>query len=464
MSNEKDMLTLPSDYTLEILEIIQSNLNASDMTEALLDYHEKDIATAIARLDIEQRQKFYDMIDVDTLADVLEYVDDLSTYLSELSDEKRVDILSLIDASVAVEYLEELDKQEFNEVSALMPTEVQEEIALLTSFDKDEIGSQMTTNYIAILQSSSIRVAMSELIKQAADNDNVSTIYVVDENDVFVGAIDLKDLIRARAEIPLEDIIMTSYPHVYADEPTEECFERLKSYCEDSIPVLDRENKLIGVLSAQDIAQIVEDEIGDDYAKLGGLTEEEEANETLIKSIGKRLPWLIALFGLGLMVSSVVGVFDGVVAQLPLLVSFQSLILGMAGNVGTQSLAVTIRSLMDDGLTRKEKLLLMGKEARVGLFNGLILGSTSFILIGIYLYALKKVALPLSFSVSLCIGIALTLSMLLSSIFGTTIPIFFKKIKIDPAVASGPFITTVNDLVAVLTYYGLAWFLLIHGT
>jgi magnesium transporter len=153
--------------------------------------------------------------------------------------------------------------------------------------------------------------------------------------------------------------------------------------------------------------------------------------------------------------------FDSVVSYLPLLVSFQSLILGMAGNVGTQSLAVTIRSLTDENLTGKQKLYLVYKEARVGLCNGLLLGVLSFGLIGLYLFLIKGETAILAFSVSLCTGIALAVAMLLSSIFGTTIPIFFKRIKIDPAVASGPFITTINDLVAVVAYYGLAWLLLL---
>lgn len=332
---------------------------------------------------------------------------------------------------------------------------------MFPSFDEDLIGSKITDGYISICYTLSIKEAMNELITQAADKNNVSTIYVVDDNNYFVGVISLKDLIRARAEIPLKEIIVTSYPFVYADEPTDECIDRLKGYFEDSFPVLDRENKLLGVLTVQDLTLIVQDEIEDDYAKLGGLTQEDDVNESIFQSIGKRLPWLIVLFGLGLVVSSVVGVFDSVVAELPILVSFQSLILGMAGNVGTQSLAVTIRSLVDDDLTRREKLFLMGKEARIGLFNGLILGTVSLILIGLYLLLIKQIAFATAFSVSFCIGIALTLSMLLSSVFGTSIPIFFKKIKIDPAVASGPFITTINDLVAVVSYYGLAWLLLI---
>ena len=214
------------------------------------------------------------------------------------------------------------------------------------------------------------------------------------------------------------------------------------------------------MLTALDVSDLIEDKIEDDYAKLGGLSAEEDLREPLVRSIGKRLPWLIALFGLGLIVSTVVGLFDAVVSNLTLIVSFQSLILGMAGNVGTQSLAVTIRSLSDETLDGKQKFHLVFKEARVGLCNGLILGTLSFGLIGAYLFLVKGIAPSLAFAVSMCTGIALAVAMLLSSVSGTSIPMIFKKLKIDPAVASGPFITTINDLVAVVTYYGLAWLLL----
>ncbi len=170
----------------------------------------------------------------------------------------------------------------------------------------------------------------------------------------------------------------------------------------------------------------------------------------------------MVLVCLGLVVSTVVGMFEKVMAGLTILVAFQSLILDMAGNVGTQSLAVTIRVLMDDEVSGKQKLYLVGKEARVGLINGLILGCLSFIVIGGYLRLLKGEPVFTAFSVSFCIGVALMVSMLLSSVSGTVVPITFKKLNIDPAVASGPLITTINDLVAVVVYYGLAWILLIN--
>lgn len=459
--DEEIITTTPPDYQAEIAAAIQSNLSPKAMREKLLDYHANDIAATLADLPREARNKLYSVLTLEMLSEVLEYAEPLADYLSELSLRKRASVLARFEVTTVVEYLEGLSKEDRNTLIALMPEEQREEITLLASFDKDEIGSKMTTNYIAIRENVSVRQAMNELIEQAAENDNVSTIYVVDEEDTFVGAIDLKDLIIARSGTPLEDVIMTSYPYVYANELIEDSIERIKDYSEDSIPVLDADNKLRGVLTAQDLTQLVEDEIGDDYAKLGGLIAEETLQEPLIKSIGKRLPWLIVLFALGLLVSGVVGVFEQVVSSLTLIVAFQSLILGMAGNVGTQSLAVTIRLLMDENLSPRQKLYLVFKEARVGFCNGLLLGSLSFGLIGLYLWLLKGEAPSLAFSVSLCTGIALMISMLLSSISGTVIPITFKRLKIDPAVASGPFITTINDLVAVVTYYGLAWLLLI---
>ncbi|MBE6610377.1 MAG: magnesium transporter [Ruminococcaceae bacterium] len=461
MNEEKISESLYPDYKNEIAELVKSKLSDDEVRDKLLDYHENDIAAALEYLESHERLRLYRVLDIDTLSAVFEYADDLYEYLDELGIRKKVDVLSRIETSDAVEYLEGLERDQLNTIVDMLDEEPKKDIAMISLFEKDEIGSKMTTNFISVTSDTDIRGTMTQLVSQAAENDNVSTIYVTDENGAFVGAIDLKDLIIARAGQPLDSIIRTSYPYVYAHDLIEDCIERLSSYSEDSIPVLDSENKLSGVLTAQELAQMIGEEIGDDYAKLGGLTEAEELDEPLKKSISKRLPWLVVLFGLGIIVSSVVGLFEEVAAHITVIVSFQSLILGMAGNVGTQSLAVTIRMLMDEDISGKKSFYFIMKEARVGFFNGLILGVISFAVIGLYLFA-KSGDTIVAFSVSFCTGAALLVSMLLASVSGSAIPMIFKKCKIDPAVASGPFITTVNDLVAVISYYGLAWLLLIN--
>lgn len=443
-------------YEEKIAQVVRGNLTPKIMREQLLTYHENDIAAALDLLKKEDRYRLYSVLNPETLADVLEYSERINEYVGELNLRKRAEVLAHLEPSVAVDYLQEVAKGERAAIIDLMPDDAKQEISLLSSFDEDEIGSRMTTNFVVIHMGISVRQAMRELVEQAADNDNISTIYVADDDGIFAGAIDLKSLIIAREGTELESIIMTSYPYVYANELIEDCIERIKDYSEDSIPVLDQENRLKGVLTAQDVAELIDDEMGEDYARLAGLTAEEDLQEPLSMSIVKRLPWLLVLLGLGLVVSSVVGLFEAVAAGLTIIVAFQSLILDMAGNVGTQSLAVTIRVLMDDQCTGRQKLYLVAKEAKIGLCNGLILGCLSILFIGLYLLLVKGEAAHFAFSISLCAGAALALSMSLSSISGTTIPILFKGLGVDPAVASGPLITTVNDLIAVVTYYGLA--------
>lgn len=453
--------TVPAEYSLEIAELIRSNLTPKRMQEQLSSYHENDIASALELLTKSERLKLYQLLDSDTLAGIFEYSDHIADYVQELSLRKKIDVFSRMETSDVVDVLRQLEKEERESLVDLLNPEVRSDVKLLSSFDEDEIGSIMSTNYIVVPDHASVKEAMSELVHQAAENDNISTIYVVDKYEIFYGAIDLKDLIIAREGTDLKSIMTCSYPYIYARSSIEECIPQLMDYSEDSIPVLDNENKLIGVITARDLVEVVGDELNEDYAKLAGLSSEEDLEEPIFLSVKKRLPWLFILLGMGLGVSATVGLFESIVAQLPVIMCFQSLILDMAGNVGTQSLAVAIRVLMDKQLAGKQKIALILKESRVGLTNGVILGALSFLVIGGYL-VLKGNALTFSFAVSGCLGAAMVLAMVVSSLSGTIIPIFFQRIGVDPAVASGPLITTVNDLVAVISYYGLSWIILIN--
>ena len=434
------------------------------MCSRLEDYHANDLAEVMPELTVQERCKLYRILDMDMLSDVFEYTDsdNAAEYLKEIDVKKGAAILSRMETDALVEVLHKIDKAKKRLLLDLMDDEVRHDIEVIASFDDDEIGSKMTTNCIIIRENLTVKQAMSSLVEQAAKNDNISTLFVVTEQQKFYGAIDLKDLIIARQDRALEDLVVTSYPYVYAEEDIDDCIEKLKDYSEDSVPVLDNDNRLLGVITSANIIDLVDDEMGEDYAMFAGLTAEEDLKEPLKESMKKRMPWLIVLLGLGMVVSSVVGVFEHVVTQLPIIMAFQSLILDMAGNVGTQSLAVTIRVLMDESLTGKQKVELVFKEMKIGLCNGGLLGILSFAVIGLYIYLFKGKTLLFSYAVSGCIGVALLLAMLISSAVGTCIPLFFKKINIDPAVASGPLITTVNDLVAVVTYYGLGWILLIQ--
>lgn len=451
------------DHSQEILSVIRSNASPGILRNKLEDYHENDLADIFPELTLAERRKICRILDTDMLSDIFEHIDQkqAAEYLDEMDVKKAAAILSAMETDAVVDVLKMTSKEKRSLLTELLDDDAKKDIAVIAAFDEDEIGSWMTTNCIVIRENLTVKQAMSSLVEQAAKNDNISTIFMVTEDQTFYGAMDLKDLIIARQDKSLEDLVATSYPYVYAEEDIDDCIEELKAYSEDSIPVLDNDNRLLGVITSANIIDLVDDEMGEDYAMLAGLTAEEDLKEPLKESMKKRMPWLLVLLGLGMVVSSVVGVFENVVTQLPIIMAFQSLILDMAGNVGTQSLAVTIRVLMDESLTGKQKLELVFKEMRIGLCNGALLGILSFVLIGLYIYLFKGKTLVFAYAVSGCIGVALLLAMLISSAVGTCIPLFFKKAGVDPAVASGPLITTVNDLVAVVTYYGLGWVFLI---
>lgn len=446
---------------LEIKKLIQENRSDRKIAEVLSNYHENDIAELLENLSRAERKRIYHVLGIAKTAKVFPYFDEPQQYIEELSVEDAAAIVSLMDSDDAVDILEQLDPGKKTRIVEKLQGSIAQDVKMLLSYDEKEIGSYMTTNYVCIQEGLSVRQAMSELVRQAGVHDNIMTMYVVDADGCFAGAIDLKKLILARENDDLGDIILRSYPYVEAHEKIEDCAGRIADYAEDSIPVLDSSRRLLGVITSEDLVEIVDNELGEDYAKLAGLTAEEDLKEPTGRSMKKRLPWLIVLLGLGMLVSSVVGVFEGVVAALPIVICFQSLVLDMAGNVGTQSLAVTIRMLMDENVTGKQKMMLLGKEMKIGLLNGGLLGILALVLLGVYVHAFKGYAWAGAFAVSGCVGISLVLAMMVSSMVGTVIPMFFHKIKVDPAVASGPLITTVNDLVAVVTYYGLAFLFLV---
>lgn len=456
----KEVLMEPG-FAGQIVEIIKSTRSIDEMTEKLKDFHDKDIAQSFELLNTAERNLLYSALDAEWLADIISYIDNPVQYVEEIGIEKLAAIINEMDADDAVDLWSVIEESVKVKLRPMIDDETKTDIRLINSYEEDEIGSLITTNFICIKQNLTIRQAMHELVRQAGENDNISTIYVVDEKNRFCGAIDLKDLIIARESTKLETLISYAYPYLLDHEKISDTIQKIKDYAEDSLPVLDKNKKIVGIITSQDVVEAVDDELGEDYAKLAGLASEEDITETTKDSVKKRLPWLIILLFLGMGVSTVVGAFEGVVAVLPVVICFQSLILDMAGNVGTQSLAVTIRVLMDENLTGKDKLKLVIKEMKVGFCNGALLGIMALVCLGIYIALFKGYAFGTAMVISACVGMALLVAIVISSLIGTLVPMLFHKIKIDPAVASGPLITTVNDLVAVVTYYGLAWIFLI---
>lgn len=447
--------------TEELLDLLKSDLAAGTLREKLDDYHENDVAQVIPLLTEEERKQLYLKLDDDYLSEIFSYLDDPEPYIEEMTADKAADIIESMAADDAVDVLDELEEDKKNEIIGLMDEDSANDVKLITGYDDDCIGSRMTTDYVSIKNDYNIKTAMKSLVEQAAENDNISTIYVTDENNVFYGAVSLNKLFIARSDTPLDDIVTTSFPYLYADDKIVDALPRIKEYEEESLPVLDADNRLIGVLTSADVVEAVDDEISEDYAKLAGLSEEDDLSERVFGSVKKRLPWLAALLVLSFIVSSVLKVFDGVMAALPILVFFQTMVLDMSGNASTQSLGVTIRRLTDPDITAADKRRAFFSELSISFFDALILATIAFGLTTAYMLIFKHQPVGQAMPVAACIAAAMAISMTVSGILGTAIPMFFKKTGIDPAAASGPLITTMNDLLSAVTYYGLAALLLL---
>ena len=369
------------DYEAAIVDAVRTSTAPRLLAMQLENYHAGDIADAFFRLTLPEREKLYRILKTDTLSEILEYLDEEERirFINELTLRKAAAVLNRLEPDQTGDLIQSLVPEKQALLMELLDSEMRADIALIDSYDEDLIGSRMTTNFVEVPRDVTVKEAMNLLVKQAADNDNITTIYSYGNDHMYAGAVDLKDLIIARNDTPLEDILVASYPYVSGSDQVETVIDDLRDYNEDSIPMLGSDNRVLGVITTQSLLEALDQEMGEDYARFAGLTAEEDLEETLFVSLKKRLPWLLFLLALGLMVSWVVSLFEGVVAQIPLVLAFQSLILGMSGNVGTQSLGVTIRVLMDDELTGKEKRHLVAKEARVGFVNGLIMGSLAFV-------------------------------------------------------------------------------------
>ena len=347
MEEKNEFPVQERDYGAQILSIIRSDSNDEEIKAQLQEYHENDIASIFEELEAEERDHLLRILGSEFMSEIVSFMEDAGEYLSGIDADEAADIIEQMDADDAVEALDDLDEETRNEIIELIEDpEIKEDIELIDSYDDDEFGSRMSTNFISVKRNSTIKETMKALVSEAAENDNIYTIFTVNEDGSFYGAIDLKGLIVARSTVELETLISTTFPFVYDKDIISDNIERLRGYSENMIPVVSStNNSLLGVITSTDIIELVDEERGDDYAKLAALSSEEEPDETLFKSMKKRIPWLIALLIMGLVVSAVVGIFESVVDALPMIVSFQSLILGMAGNVGTQSLAVTVRTL-----------------------------------------------------------------------------------------------------------------------
>ena len=438
---------LTREYLDEVRDLIAEN--ESDFIEKdIIHLHPADIAEILDELDRDEAKYIYDHLNHDLQGDVLmELEDDVRQRFVETFNSDQLALqLENLDSDDAVDILGEMSVEKQLEVISKMDSENASELVDLLNYDEDSAGGLMQTEFIRAKLEWPINRCVIELRRQAEEVDKVHTIYVVDNDDKLVGTLSLRSLLVASAKSVVRDVYEnTNMAYVYTNEDAEEVARVMDKYDLVSVPVLDLQKKLVGRITIDDIVDVIREEADKDFQMASGISENVEHDAGIIKMSRARLPWLmIGLMG-GVLGSQVIGSFETQIGAIPSLAFFIPLVAAMGGNVGVQSSAIVVQSIANGTNQFSSIFSRVKREATLGLLNGLICGIFIF---GIT-WLLQDIRLGISVSVALFIVI------FFAAIFGTLIPLILHKYNVDPAVATGPFITTLNDVIGLFIYFAV---------
>ncbi len=444
----------------ELLTFIQETTDLKLLKEVLANYHEYDLAEVITELDEENLKKLAKVFSDEELGDIFTYIDsdDAAEVMEDLHDKKIADIISTMEPDDAIDIIQEFDEDKQEAIISHLDEEQKQEITELALYDEDTTGAIMNTNFISIKSGSDVKEIMKEIVQRAPDVESITTSFVVDEENKLLGTLNLKKIIITKSPAMVDDIMNTNFKFVETSDTLDHTIALINKYDIYELPVLEN-GVLKGIVTMDDALETFHEESEDDYIRFAGVSETAEIDETILLSVKNRLPWLVLLLFLNLIIVLVMSRFNHIFEAITILVVFQPILLDLAGNTGTQSLAITISAISKNELTTSKKVSMhLFKEFLLGLLSGLALSVIS-ILIAYIVYS--RVDPVITFTqLATTLAISVVASATFANVFGTAIPIFFYKIKIDPAAASGPLITTLVDIATILIYYLLATILI----
>lgn len=425
--------------------------NIDGFRDEFMDLHPYDQSVFFDKASPDQRKIIFTFLSPEEVAEIFEVNnfddEEYQGLLEEMEPSYAADMLSNMYTDNAVDVLNEIDKDQVVSYLSMMDAESAQEIKDLLHYEEYTAGSIMTTEYVSIPQSSTVRSAMTILRNEAPQAETIYYLFVVDDDHLLTGVISLRDLIVAEEDTLIKDIMNERVVSVLVSEDQEEVARMMKDYNFLALPVVDHRRFLLGIITVDDIIDVLDEEASDDYSKLAAVSDMDTFDKSPLQAAKKRLPWLLILLFLGMITANIIGVFEETLDQVALLAVFIPLIAGMAGNSGTQALAVAVRGIATGDIEEQSKLKLLYREAGTGLITGIISG----ILVVFLVYFWKG-----DFLIGLLVGAAISSSIIVATIAGSFIPLLIHRMKIDPAVASGPFITTINDIISILIYLGLA--------
>ena len=438
--------------TDELISKILDFINSSDdnsILETFSNYHHADIAEIIEELNSEEATYIIKLLDSEKTSDVL----------MELDDDYREKILKNLSIKEIAEEVEELDSDDATDIISELPEEKQKkviskiidaehkaDIKELLKYDEDSAGGLMAKELIKVNENWTVTRCVKEMRSQASEVTRVHSVYVVDNDDFLLGRLSLKDLLVANPKTKIRSIYKKNVDHVYDTDSAESVASTMQKYDLGAIPVVNKKKKLLGRITIDDIVDLIKEEAEEDYQLAAGILQDVDVDDTIFELTKARLPWLIVGLIGGIGAAFVMVGFDEILIQNEILFYFTPLIAAMAGNVGVQSSAIIVQGLANDDIRGSINNRLI-KETLLSILNGVILA----ILLFLFIYFWKG-----DTNIALALSVALVAVVIVAGIIGTFIPLFLNKRGIDPAIATGPFITTSNDIFGILIYFMVA--------
>lgn len=439
------------EVVVQRLEAALLDFDIDTFREYFFSLHPYDQAQFYVDISSNKRQVLYTFLSPNEMAIIFREIEleeeQIDVFLKEMDQTYAADMLSYMYTDDVVDVLNELENKDREAYLDLMDDDIVEEINELLSYDEYTAGAIMTTEYVSVYEYSTVREAMRVLREEAKEAETIYYIFVVNEAKQLVGVMSLRDLIIANGDVIVSEIMSDRVVSVFANEDQEEAARIMMDYNFLALPVLDENKGMLGIITVDDIIDVIEEEASDDYSKLAGISDSDDVTSSPLKAAKSRLPWLVILLFLGMLTANLMSLFEATLEQVALLSIFIPLISGTSGNSGTQALAVAVRGIATGDVQEQSKIKLLMRE----MVTGLIMGVACAVVVIAIVYFWKGTLI-----MGLLVGGAILCSIFVATLAGSFIPLLMHRLGIDPAVASGPFITTLNDVTSLMIYLGFA--------
>jgi magnesium transporter len=436
---------ISKDFIEEIQEFISNN-DGDAILNAISTLHEADIAEILDVVSMDEAKFIFRLLEDEQASDVI----------VELEEDVRVKFLEALSAKEIAEQMDNMDSDDAADIMAEMPEEKQEQvisqiedpqqaidIAALMQYEEDTAGAIMGTEFISVNENWTTDQCIEEMREQAENVQYIYTVYVVNNYKQLVGMLSLKSLLFAKKNTLVKDIYLEKVRFVTTDETVEEVASIMQKYDFVALPVLSKANELIGRITIDDVVDIIQEEAEKDYQMASGISDNVESTDSVLALTKARLPWLIVGLIGGVLGAEVIGLFEGQLGKYPQMALFIPLIAAMAGNVGVQSSAIVVQGIASNNIDLTGISGRLLKELGVALLNGIVCS----ILILLFIFLIKG-----DLTLGLTVSLSLLAVIIFAGIFGTLVPLLLHKRNIDPALATGPFITTTNDVIGLFLY------------